>query len=266
MVVGRGVVVTADTRASGDHIYGEERKVYPVYLTKEGEEIDLAVVAGSGSSSLVKRSCELIKDRFLDFARQYGRDPNENEVRYLIEDIEGALMMRYYRLRELGVSEYANVLLATVTRDGKPMLYLFEPSGLANPMHEVPGYVVLGHGELTGARLLLTLLGYSPERSYHWDYSVLTAFIIDVVSMVDPTVSPLTDPMSSVYIRYDEEKGKVVMGPLTSDAFKNTKDSVQRRIEAVRLLWEAMEVAGEETILKSLQSLKEKALKKEASS
>ena len=127
MVVGRGVVVAADTRASGDHIYGEERKVYPVYLTREGEEIDLAIVAGSGSSSLVKRSCELIKDRFLDFARQYGRNPDESEVRYLIEDIEGALMSRYYRLRELGVSEYASILLATVTRDGKPMLYLFEP-------------------------------------------------------------------------------------------------------------------------------------------
>jgi len=257
MVVGRGVVVAADTRVSGDHVYGEERKVYPVYTEKDGREIDLAVVAGSGSSSLVKRGCELIRDRFLEFAESYGRNPSEGEVRRLVEEIEGALMSRYHRLRELGVEDYAHLVLATVTAEGKPMLYLFEPTGLANPMHEVPGYVVLGHGELTGARLLLALLGYSPEGCSHWDHSVITTFVIDSVSMVDPTVSPFTDPMSSILIRYDSESGRVVMGHLKLDAFVRIKEAVRKRVEAMRLLWEAMEQVGEEPVLEALRRLKE---------
>lgn len=40
-----------------------------------------------------------------------------------------------------------------------------------------------------------------------------------------------------MYIRYDGEKGRVVVGPLEEEAFKEVKESVRRRIEAYGEGW-----------------------------
>jgi|GEM_PF-4476349 len=51
MLLGRGVVVVADTRVSGYGVYGEERKVYPVTYVEGEEEYGLAIVFGGGLTS-----------------------------------------------------------------------------------------------------------------------------------------------------------------------------------------------------------------------
>jgi len=48
LVWGRGVLVTADSRASTGILFHEEKKIQPVYFIHEGEEYDLAVIGGSG--------------------------------------------------------------------------------------------------------------------------------------------------------------------------------------------------------------------------
>ena len=245
LVWGRGVVVTADTRASAGPIYGEERKVYPIYTVAGGEELDLAVVAGAGYSALVKQGVELIRSVYMDWFRGVGeaRNPTREESLGIVGRVEGELIRRYSMLRGLGVEPDVELLLATVTSEGEPLLYVFDSRGVANPMHEVPGYAVLGAGRVTGAQLLLSLLGYDPRRAASWDHSVFPVFVIDVVSQVDPSVSPFSDPGSSVYIRYDKESGRVVVGPLKEEAFKEVKESVRRRVEAFRKLWRLMERA-----------------------
>jgi len=263
MVLGKGVVVAADTRVSGYGVYGEERKVYPVTYEDNGREYGLAVVSGAGVSALVKGAYELIRNKYTNLMEHVkskegaARNPNKREVEAIVRETEVELMSRYSKLRELGMTDFPDILLATVTCEGEPLLYLFE-AGLANPMHEAPGYVILGHGELTGARLLLTLLGYKAREKQYWDHSILPVFIIDVVSAVDPTVSPFSDPHSSIYIRYSEESKTVVAGPLTPEAFKTAKNSVQKRIKAFQLIWELMEKEGEEKILKTLKKRLEK--------
>ncbi|HDI74698.1 MAG TPA: hypothetical protein ENF55_01940 [Thermoprotei archaeon] len=61
-------------------------------------------------------------------------------------------------------------------------LYLFDNRGLAEPVHDNPGFAVIGNGFFTSGNLLLKLLGYNPGTSGNIDLGILTAFIIDLVS------------------------------------------------------------------------------------
>ena len=261
LVWGSGIVVTADTRATAGPIYGEERKIYPIYINVGNEELDLAVVAGAGDSALIKQGAQLIRRTYIEWFRSIGnkaRNPTEDESLRIVEGIEKALIERYASLRNAGIDPSVELLLATVTSEGKPLLYVFDSNGIANPMHEVPGYAILGMGRITGAQLLLSLLGYDPRRAANWDHSVFPVFVIDMVSQVDPTVSSFTDPLSSVYIRYDKESGKVVMGPMKIESFKEAKEAVEKRVKAIRKLWELIELTSEDEVLKYLEELMEK--------
>ncbi len=103
--------------------------------------------------------------------------------------IEERLISRYSKLRSFGIRSGMELVLATVSLEGKPLLYHFNPVGLADPVHLSSKYVILGHGRVTGTRLLPELLGYKPEIAECYDMSVFPAFIIDLVSRVDLTVS-----------------------------------------------------------------------------
>ncbi|GAH99602.1 unnamed protein product, partial [marine sediment metagenome] len=48
------VVIGSDSRATYGPITYEVKKIYPIYLTHDGEEVDLAVAGGAGDSSLAK--------------------------------------------------------------------------------------------------------------------------------------------------------------------------------------------------------------------
>lgn len=85
--------------------------------------------------------------------------------------------------------------------------------GLAEPVHDNPGFAILGRGAITGGLLLLRLFGRSYEGSLVLDLdsaAVLTTFMIELVSEVDPSAGPF---LGENYLMRIEE-GKVKLGPL----------------------------------------------------
>jgi len=122
--------------------------------------------------------------------RVEGKDPTFDEFEQAVERIEEYLIHRFKDIREMGLDANFSMVLGSVDKGGKASLYLFDSRGLAEPVHDNPGFAVIGSGFLTGGNLLLKLLGYDPNRSGEMDLGMLTASIIDSVSEVDSTVGP----------------------------------------------------------------------------
>jgi len=257
LVWGEGVLVSSDSRASVGPVYHEERKIKPIYFRAGDKEIDLAIAGGAGDAVLVKQGFQLIEAVFRDWFERVGsresRNPYSSEFIDIVSTIESRLMTRYSELRGVGIEPSVNLLLATVTMDRKPMLYVFDERGLAEPLHDNPGYALLGKGMVTGGLLLLRLLDYSPGEAWTWDLGLLTAFIIDMVSEIDPSVSPFLG--ESYLIRYDKELDKIVLGPLRTEVYREYKDKVRLRKKLFKLLWSVAEEVGEETIMDTLKNL-----------
>ena len=256
LVTGDGVLVSADSRASSGLVYHEERKIRPVMLrSPSGEQLYLAVVGGAGDAALVKQGFSVVEDafrRWLETTRS-DRNPDEEGLRAVVSDVESALMERYSRLRSMGVEPDASLLLASVTGDGRPALYVFDSRGLAEPVHENPGYALLGRGVVTGGLLVMRLLDYSPGGASGWDLGLFSAFVIDAVSEVDPSVSPFLG--ESYYIRYDRELGRVVIGALKEEAYREYKERIRKRRELIKLVWSLSEALGEDAVEAALRRL-----------
>jgi len=84
---------------------------------------------------------------------------------------------------------------------------------------------VIGRSFFTGGNLLLRLLGYSPERSSALDLGVLSAFVIDVVSEIDPAVGPF---MGESYCMR-AENGEALLGQLKEEIKEYKEKSQQRK-------------------------------------
>ena len=182
------------------------------------------------------------------------------EIDEIISEIENRLMKHYLELRNVGIDPNVRLLLALVSDGSKPFLYIFNLRGVAEPVHDNPGYALIGSGTITGRLLLLRLLDYRPGEAWEWNLGLLSAFIIDMVSEVDPSVSPFLG--ESYYIRYDEKEGKVVLGPLKIEVYKEYKDRVRKRRELIRHVWNLAEKLGEkseETIIEKLNMLEKEA-------
>ncbi len=253
LVWGTGILVSADSRVSGGYVIHEEKKIYPVYFTRNDVDYNLAVLAGAGDAALVKQGFYMAENVFREWldTLDVKRNPSSRELDDIISEIEKRLMSRYRDIRILGLETDTVLLLASVTRRGEPRLYVFDDRGIAEPKHDSPGYALLGRGAVTGGLLLLRLLNYT--RKKNWDLGMLSSFIIDVVSEIDPSVSPFLG--ESLFIRYDPEEKRVILGPLKKEAFKEYKEKIKSRKEAFRLLWEAMEYSSEENIINNLKRL-----------
>ena len=79
---------------------------------------------------------------------------------------------------------------------------------------------------------------------------MLSAFLIDVVSEVDPSVPPFLG--ESVLIRYDDEAKRVVLGPLKEETYK---EKMVKRKEIFKLLWQTLKAVGEDKVYKELHKL-----------
>ena len=258
LVWGRGVLVSADSRASTGVVFHEEKKIKPIYIVTENrEEYDLAVAGGAGDSALVKQGFKVFdyvfRSWFERVGSKEGRNPFSHEIEDIVSEAESKLMSRYRELRSMGIEPDVSLLLATVSQDAKPMLYVFDDRGLAEPVHENPGYALLGKGVVTGGLLLLRLLDYRPGEAWDWDLGLLSAFIIDMVSEVDPSVSPFLG--ESYLIRFDDEKKRVVLGPLKEEAYKEYKERIRKRKNLIKMLWNAIEKHGEEAVEEKLKEL-----------
>ncbi len=253
LVWGRGVLVTSDSRASTGYLAREERKIHPIIFYVGKEEFDIGMICGSGDVALIKQCYQKIEEIFKEwfFSLNKPRNPNEKEFEMLVGKIESYLIDRFNFLRANGITPEITLILASVTLEGKPKLYRFDSRGIAEPLHENPGYVLIGSGTLTGGLLLLKLLNYSPF--YKGDRGLLSSFLIDVVSEVDTTVSPFLG--ESIYIRYNEEEKKVVMGALTAQAIKELKWKNKWRRKLIETLWLLADQLGEEKLVEALERI-----------
>ena len=258
LVWGRGVLVSADSRASSGFVFHEEKKIKPLFFVySNGKELDLGIAGGAGDAALVKQGFRVIESVFKSWFENAGskedRNPFADEIEDIVADIESRLIARYRELRGMGIEPNVSLLLASVTQDGKPRLYVFDDRGLAEPVHDNPGYALLGKGVITGGLLLLRLLDYRPGEAWEWDLGLLSAFIIDMVSEIDPTVSPFLG--ESYFIRYDEENKRVVLGPLKEEAYREYKEHVRKRKNLFKLLWNVAERHGENVVEEKLKEL-----------
>jgi hypothetical protein len=250
---GEGIVMSSDSKASAGIIAYEVKKIYPIVINRNGKEIDLAVAGGAGDSSLVKQGYEIADAIIKKFSEKVGfRNLTKEEFKSAIDEIEDNLIRRFSYLRTQGIRPQFEMILGSIDpQEKKALLYQFNDYGLAEPVHEDPGFAIIGSGAVTGGLLLAHLLGYSAERSSELDLGIFSTFIIDMVSKINPTVGPFVDPENSIYMRI--EKGQITMGPLKVEALKEYKEKVERRKELIKLLWQLTDQCGEEEIKKKLE-------------
>lgn len=247
------VVISSDSKVTVGPVSYETRKVYPILLKVDEDYVPLAIAAGAGDASLVKQSYRICEEILTDLAvREWGRKtPSFSQLEEAVKRIESSLIGRFRELREQGLELSFNMVLASVDPSGKASMYLFDERGLADPVHNNPGFAVIGTGFFTGGNLLLGLLGYAPEESYAMDLGALSTFIIDVISEIDPAVGPFIG--ESYYMRVEE--GKVLLGPLKEEAIKEYKEKAKQRKEVVRRIWKLFDIAGERKVLQKIEEL-----------
>jgi hypothetical protein len=251
---GEGVVISSDSRATAGEIAYEVRKIYPIYVIHNGEEVDLGVAGGAGYSSLVKQGYGIAESVLKDYSRQVGfRNLTFEEFGKAVQDIEDKLIHRFSSLRREGIEPIFEMILASVDPKGKASIYMFDSKGLAEPVHDNPGFAIIGCGAVTGGVLLTRLLGYSMESSSEYDLGMLSAFVIDIVSEVDPAVGPFLG--ESAFIRVD--KGEVTMGPLKEEALKEYKKRIKKRKELIMLMQKLCDIKeiGEDGVEAKLKEL-----------
>jgi 20S proteasome alpha/beta subunit len=258
---GESVVIGSDSRVTYGPIAYQAKKIYPIYLTHGGEEIDLAVAGGAGDSSLAKYGYTLAESILKEQCKQKGFNClTSDEFGAATKEIESKLISKFNSLRKEGIEPSFQMILASVDPAGKASIYVFDDRGLAEPVHTDPGFAVMGRGAATGGMLLTRLLGYSIQESGALDLGMLLAFVIDLVSEVDPSVGPFVGESIRMWIK----EGKVAMGPLTPEALKGYKIKVEQRKNLIRLLQRVCD--QQEGKEKQIERYLEKLLKRSACS
>ncbi|RLI38957.1 hypothetical protein DRO64_11245, partial [Candidatus Bathyarchaeota archaeon] len=223
------VLMVSDTRATTPvGIMYETRKIKAIYA---GDK-PLGVVGGAGDQALVKWGFEVVEEVLREYAGDDGL-VYSREVREAVKKLERILMARLGELRREGLDPSFQLVLGSVDLDGKASLYEFDGRGLAEPVHDDPGYAIIGSGLITGGILLLRLLGYRPDV----DLGLLTAFILDMVSEVDYSVGPFVG--ESYLMRLEMRGGEKVLalGPLKEEVLREYKEKIAKRRELIRELW-----------------------------
>jgi len=84
---------------------------------------------------------------------------------------------------------------------------------------------------------------------------VLSAFIIDAVSEIDPKVGPSIRESCLMRI----ERGEVMLGPLKPEALKEYKLKIAKRKELLQRIWRLFDSLREEEVEKVIEELEKKA-------
>ncbi len=244
------IVMSSDSKVSFGPLSYEAKKIYPIFYDPE---TPLAIAGGAGDASLIKQAYRSSEKILIELAesRWEGRTPTFEEFEEAIEQIESYLVQRFRSLREMGLDVNFSMVLGSVDKEGKASMYLFDSRGLAEPVHDNPGFAMIGSGFFTGGNLLLKLLGYDPGRSGEMDLGMLTAFIIDSVSEIDSTVGSFL--RESWLMRVEEDK--VFLGELKEKAYKEYKEKVRKRKELIREFWQACDLIGEDKVEKMLKEI-----------
>jgi len=246
-----GVVVASDSKVTVGFVSYEARKVYPIVMEVNGNYVPLAIAGGAGDVSVVKQSYRICERVLRDLAvKEWGKKtPSFDQFEKAVEQIESILISRFRKLREHGLESNFSMVLASVDQNGKASMYLFDERGLAEPVHDNPGFAVIGTDFFTGGNLLLRLLGYTPEESHKLNLGALSTFLIDVISEIDPAVGPFVGESYFMMV----ENGEVRLGALKEEATKEYKDMARKRKEIIRRIWRLCDQVGEEEVEKVLE-------------
>jgi hypothetical protein len=179
-----------------------------------------------------------------------------DEFSAVVQEIEARLISKFNVSRKEGIEPNFQMILASVAPGGKASIYVFDDKGLAEPVHTDPGFAIIGRGAATGSMLLTRLLGYSVEESGTLDLGMLIAFVINLVSEVDPSVGPFVGESFRMWIT----EGKVTMGQLKPEALKEFKIKVEQRRNLIRLLQKVCDQQGGKE--KQIETYLEKLLKR----
>ena len=80
---------------------------------------------------------------------------------------------------------------------------------------------------------------------------MLSAFVIDVVSEIDPEVGPFLG--ESIFMRIQEDR--VTMGSLEAEALRKYKEAIEKRKELLQQLQLLCDQRDEDTVKKALDKL-----------
>jgi len=248
---GDAVLMVSDTRATTSvGIIYEVRKIHAV-ISADGR--NLGIVGGAGDPALVKWGFEVADEVMKEYAGEDGLI-SFDEVRQAVRKMEDIFMHRFHELRNRGVDPSFQLVLGSVDLDEKASLYQFDSRGLAEPVHDDPGYAIIGSGTITGGILLLRLLGYRPDI----DLGMLTAFILDVVSEVDSSVGPFVGESYLMRVERKDDEKYIALGPLKPEVLREYKEKISKRRELIRELWRLCDEIGEEEIEEKLKTVLEK--------
>jgi hypothetical protein len=249
---GEAVLMVSDTRATTPFgITFEAKKIHVVALD---EKRPLGVIGGAGDPVLVKWGFEVVDEVLKKYAGEDGL-VYFNDVRNAVREMEDVFMARFSRLRSEGLDPSSQLILGSLDLDGKASLYQFDSRGLAEPVHDDPGYAIIGSGMITGGVLLLRMFGQQRDI----DLGLLTAFILDMVSEVDSSVGPF---VGESYLMRLERVGKeksIALGPLKNEALREYKEKIVKRRGLLQKVWRLCDIVGEEKVLESLDKLEGEA-------
>jgi hypothetical protein len=243
------ILMVSDTRAVTPYGIMFEAKKIHVITSSDGNKY-LGVIGGAGDSALVKWAFE-VADEVL---KKHAGDDGLiffNDVRNAVREIEERLMGRLSRLRREGLEPKLQLILGSVDLNGKASLYMFNESGLAEPVHDDPGYAIIGSGLITGGILLLRLFGLHQEM----DLGLFTAFILDTVSEVDYSVGPFVGESYLMRVVKNGDNKYVALGPLKDEFLREYKEKIRTRRVLLQRIWRLCDTVGEKYILTLLEEL-----------
>jgi hypothetical protein len=128
---------------------------------------------------------------------------------------------------------------------------MFNESGLAEPVHDDPGYAIIGSGLITGGILLLRLFGLHQDM----DLGLFTAFILDTVSEVDYSVGPFVGESYLMRVVKNGDNKYVALGPLKDEFLREYKEKIRTRRVLLQRIWRLCDTVGEKYILTLLEEL-----------
>ena len=173
-----------------------------------------------------------------------------------VRELEQRFVKRFAELRNQGLDMGFQMVLCGLDIEGKASIYLYDNRGLAEPVHESPGYALIGSGFVTGGILLLRLLGYKPQIQ---DLGLLTTFILDSVSEVDMAVGPFVGESYLLRIQIENRAKELIFGPLKEEALIKYKENGRKRKELISKLWQLCDLVGEDEVEKLMNQLEEKS-------
>lgn len=240
------ILITSDSKVTTSlGITYEMQKVYPILLDADRP---VAVAGVAGDTSLAKQGVEIAEDVLLGYAR--GSFPiSHDHFKTAVREIERHLVRRFSELRSHGIRPSFQMLLGSVDLEGKGSLYMFDSRGLSEPLHDNPGYGIIGSGMITGGILLLRIIGFDPGL----ELGLLSAFIIDSVSEVDSSVGPFIGDSYLMRLGVEKDERKIMLGPLKEEALIKYKEQIRARREIIRKIWRLCDDLGEEKVIEMIK-------------